>query len=60
ANALQLNQLGQNLGLGNELAGFRPMGQLIVDGQPLPIEGLQELVRAILAGEIAVQTIIIR
>lgn len=60
AVAMQVNQLGQSLGLGNELAGFRPMGQLIVDGRPVAVEGLEELLRAILAGEIAVRSIIIR
>ena len=58
--AVQLNQLGQALGLGNRLDGFRPTGQIIVDGRPMAVERLEELLQALLAGEIAVQSVTVR
>ena len=57
---LQMNQLGQMLGFGDDLDGFRPTGQIIVDGRPVSLEGLEELIRAIMAGEIAVKSVVIR
>jgi hypothetical protein len=57
---IQLDQLGRALGLGAQLDGFRPTGQMIVDGKPVSVETLEALLRAILAGEISVHSIIVR
>ena len=56
----QLYQLLQRLGLGGDLAGFRPTGQILVDGSPVSIENLEALLRAILSGDVAVRTITVR
>ena len=57
---VQLNRLGQALGLGNQLDGFRPTGQIIVDGRPIAAELLEKLLQALLAGGIAVRSITVR
>jgi hypothetical protein len=54
----QLQQLARTLGL--DLSGFRPTGQISVDGQLYPADRLEELLRAILAGEISIQSITVR
>jgi hypothetical protein len=54
----QLQELARVLGI--DLSGFRPSGQIYVDGQLYPIEKLEELLRAILAGEISVQSITVQ
>jgi hypothetical protein len=54
----QLRQLARTLGI--DLSGFRPTGQIFVDGQPYPADRLEELLRAILAGDIAIQSITVR
>ena len=59
ALANQLRRLAALLGL-PDLAGFRPTGQLIVDGQPHPADRLEELLRAILSGELSVNSITVR
>ncbi len=59
ALANQLRRLAALLGL-PDLAGFRPTGQLIVDGQPYPADRLEELLRAILSGELSVNSITVR
>lgn len=56
----QLALLAQLLGLGDELSGFRPTGQILVDGQPVPADQLEELLRAIQAGEISINSINVR
>ena len=56
----QLFQLLQRLGLGGDLVGFRPTGQMLVDGSPVSIENLEPLLRAILSGDVAVRTITVR
>jgi len=54
----QLRQLARTLGI--DLSGFRPTGLIYVDGQPYPADRLEELLRAILAGEISIQSITVR
>ena len=46
--------------MGDDLDGFRPTGQILVDGVPVSIEGLEALIRALLAGEISVHSITVR
>lgn len=60
AAALEFAALVQRLGFGASLAGFRPTGQLLVDGRPVAPERLQDLIRAILAGEIAIRSVTVR
>lgn len=60
ATVRQLNELARALGLGNQIDGFQPTGQIIVDGVPASIEGLEALLRAILAGDITVRNITVR
>lgn len=57
---LLLRQLAERLGMGDDLEGFRPTGQILVDGEPVSTEGLEALIRAILAGEISVHSITVR
>jgi hypothetical protein len=54
----QLQQLARSLGI--DLSGFRPTGQLYVDGELYPADRLEELLRAILAGEIPLSSINVR
>jgi hypothetical protein len=58
--ALQLETLGSALGLGLQLEGFRPTGQMLVDGQLVSFENLEALLRAILAGTVTVHSITVR
>ena len=57
---VQLRSLGDVLGLGALLAGFRPTGQIIVDGKPMSAEYLEALLRAILSGDVAVHSVTVR
>jgi hypothetical protein len=60
ATVRQLNALSVGLGLGTLLDGFRPTGQLVVDGKPVSAEGLEALLAAILSGQINVHNITVR
>ncbi|HUH12993.1 MAG TPA: hypothetical protein VMK65_07770 [Longimicrobiales bacterium] len=55
-----MQELIRTLGLGSELAGFRPSGPLLIDGRTVSQDALQELLRAIAAGEIALRSITVR
>jgi hypothetical protein len=54
-----LQELARLLGLVN-LEGFRPTGQIYVDGRLYPADRLEELLRALVSGEIAIQSITVR
>lgn len=58
--ALQMENLGRALGLGGELAGFRPTGTVLVDGREWSAENLEALLRAILAGTVTVRSVTVR
>lgn len=58
--ARALQELARALGLGDDLEGFRPTGRITVDGEPLGAEGLEALVRAISAGDVAVSSVTVR
>lgn len=57
---VQLEQLGRSLGLGGDLAGFKPTGAMTVDGKSVSAENLEALLRAILAGQVTVRSITVR
>ena len=42
---VQLDALAQALGFDSQLAGFKPTGQIIVDGRPLSVANLEALLR---------------
>ena len=54
---LGLNQLGQGLGLGNQLTGFNPTGQMVVDGRSVSFDNLEALLQAILSGQVTVRSV---
>jgi hypothetical protein len=54
----QLRQLARTLGF--DLSGFRPTGQIFVNGEPYPADNLEELLRAIIAGDISIESITVR
>lgn len=54
---LTLLQLGAQLGLGGELSGFHPVGQVLVDGKPVSFENLEALIRAILSGQVTLRQV---
>ena len=58
--SVQLEQLGRSLGLGGDLTGFKPTGQLTVDGKTVSAENLEALLRAIIAGQVSVRSITVR
>ena len=60
AAARLMAELMSTLGLGSELAGFRPIGPLVVDGRNVSQDALEELLRAIAAGEIGLRSITVR
>lgn len=55
-----LDELARALGMTDELEGFEPTGQVLVDGRPMSSEGLEALVRAVLAGEVTVRSVTLR
>jgi hypothetical protein len=58
--ALQLDELARALGLGGQLQGFRPTGQMTVDGKTVSGDTLETLLRAILAGQVTVHSVTVR
>jgi hypothetical protein len=58
--AAMLQQIASLQGVGSEIEGFTPIGTVLVDGRPVNLNGLRELLRRILSGEIQVTSIIIR
>lgn len=55
-----MDQIMTLQGVGTELEGFTPLGTVLVDGRPVNINGLRELLKRVLSGEIQVTSIIIR
>jgi len=47
-------------GVGDQLAGFQPTGQVLVDGQPMNLNALRNLLESVLNGQLQIGTIIIR
>jgi hypothetical protein len=48
-----LRELAIKLGLQGDLSGFRPTGELLIDGQSVSIENLEALLRAIQSGRVS-------
>ena len=59
ALALRFAALLRALGL-TGLDGFTPVGATLEDGRPLPLDKLEELLTAIVAGEVAVLSVRVR
>lgn len=55
-----IDQIQEMQGVGDQLAGFQPTGQVIVDGQPMNLNALRNLLEQVLSGQIQIVTIIIR
>ena len=55
-----IDQIMSLQGLSQELEGFQPTGQVLVDGRPVSLNALRSLLERVLAGTIQIATIIIR
>jgi hypothetical protein len=55
-----IDQIQEMQGVGDQLEGYQPTGQVIVDGQPMNLNALRNLLEQILNGQLQVGTIIIR
>ena len=55
-----INQIAGLQGVSGELAGFRPTGQVLVDGKPTDLNSLRGLLEQVLNGALQIATIIIR
>jgi hypothetical protein len=60
AVGMRLGELFRAIGLGEELAGFSRVTGVLVDGRAVAVNGVEELLAAIAAGEITVKSIRIR
>jgi hypothetical protein len=60
AAAHRLMQLLRQLGLEDDLGGFRPIGPALVDGRTVSLESLDEVIAAIAAGDIPLRSFRIR
>jgi hypothetical protein len=58
--ARQLRQLAGRVGLEEEVSDFRPSGPYLLDGRPISLEDLQILLQAVLDGDAALTSIIVR
>jgi hypothetical protein len=55
-----LDQIIELQGLTSDLEGFHPTGQILVDGRPVSLNSLRNLLERVLAGTLQIATIIIR
>jgi len=55
-----IDQIQEMQGVGSQLEGFQPTGQVIVDGQPMNLNSLRNLLEQVLSGQLQVGSIIIR
>jgi hypothetical protein len=55
-----IDQIQEMQGVGDQLEGYRPTGQVIVDGQPMNLNALRNLLEQVLNGQLQIGTIIIR
>ncbi len=55
-----IDQIQEMQGVGSQLEGFQPTGQVIVDGQPMNLNSLRNLLEQVLNGQLQVVSIIIR
>ncbi len=58
--AQMINQIQEIQGVGTELGGFVPTGQVLIDGRPVDLNALKSLLEQILNGQIQVGSIVIR
>ena len=55
-----IEQIQEMQGVSDQLEGYRPTGQVIVDGQPMNLNALRNLLEQVLNGQLQIITIIIR
>lgn len=55
-----LNQILELQGVTGELEGYQPTGQVLVDGRPVDLNSLRNLLEQVLSGQLQIATIIIR
>ncbi len=55
-----IDQIQEMQGVGDQLEGYRPTGQVLVDGQPMNLNALRNLLEQVLNGQLQIITIIIR
>ncbi len=55
-----VNQIQDIQGVGSQMEGYEPTGQVFIDGQPVDINTLKDLLEQILNGVVQISSIIIR
>jgi len=55
-----VDQIQDLQGVAGELEGYQPTGQVLVDGRPMDLNALRNLLEQVLSGQIQIITIIIR
>ncbi|MCK4772345.1 MAG: hypothetical protein KAT18_05440 [Candidatus Latescibacteria bacterium] len=55
-----VDQIQDLQGVAGELEGYQPTGQVLVDGKPMDLNALRNLLEQVLSGQIQIITIIIR
>lgn len=55
-----IDQILDIQGVSGELEGFVPTGQVMIDGQPVDLNALRELLELVLSGQLQITSIIIR
>ena len=55
-----IDQIQDIQGVSGELEGFTPTGQVLIDGRPVDLNALRELLELVLGGQLQITSIIIR